>query len=111
MATGQKDLAEHIITSVTKDIGNSLYQAIENYTTREVITGETKVIGLKENGVSLAKNDHYKNTVPQTIQEEIDALEQEIISGTIVVPSARTPVSYTHLDVYKRQFPHCPELC
>ncbi|MGI6091041.1 MAG: BMP family lipoprotein [Saccharofermentanales bacterium] len=90
MATGQEDLAEHIITSVTKDIGDSLYQAIENYTTREVITGETKVVGLKENGVALAKNDHYKNTVPQTIQEEIDALEQEIIAGTITVPSART---------------------
>jgi basic membrane protein A len=90
MASGQGNLAEHILTSATKDISNALYQAIENYTTREVITGETKIIGLKENGVSLVRNDHYKATVPQAIQDEIDAIEEEIISGTIVVPSART---------------------
>ncbi len=89
-ATGQQDFANHIISSAMKNIGDSLYQAIENYTTREVITGETKIVGLKENGVSLAKNDYYKSTVPLSVQEEIDALEREIIAGTIVVPSART---------------------
>lgn len=89
-ATGRQDLADTIISSAMKNIGDSLYQAIENYTTREVITGETKVVGLKENGVSLAKNDYYKNTVPSAVQEEIDALEREIIDGTIVVPSARS---------------------
>ena len=86
MAEGKEDLAKCIITSAMKDIGNVLYGAVDNYTKREVITGKTRTIGLKEGGVSLAKNVYYKEIVPQAI-----------------------PVSYTHLDVYKRQSPHCPE--
>lgn len=89
-ASNQKQLAGRIITSATKNISGVLYQAIENYTTREVITGETKSLGLKEAGVSLAKNDYYKQTVPQAVQEEIDDLEQKIISRKIVVPSVHT---------------------
>lgn len=89
-ASNQKRLAERIITSATKNISGALYQAIENYTTREVITGETKALGLKEGGVSLAKNDYYKQTVPPAVQAEIDDLEQKIITGEIVVPSVRT---------------------
>lgn len=89
-AIGEDKLAEHIITSVTKDISDALYNAIDNYTKREVITGQTKSVGLKENGVSMVRNDHYKNTVTQSIQNEIDAVEKEIIAGTIVVPSAHT---------------------
>ncbi|NLZ55219.1 MAG: BMP family ABC transporter substrate-binding protein [Clostridiaceae bacterium] len=89
MAEGKADLAKHILTSATKDIGNVLFQAVDNYTKREVITGETKTLGLAEGGVSLSKNDFYKEMVPQAIQDEIDDLEQKIIKGEIEVPTAR----------------------
>lgn len=90
LAAGQDDLADNILTSVMKNISHNLYEAIGNYTSREVITGETKVVGLKENGVAIAKNDHYKKTVPQELQKEIDTLEEDIKSGKIIVPTART---------------------
>ena len=90
VASKQEQLAKPIITSATKDISGTLYKAIDNYTKREVITGETKTLGLKEGGVSLAKNDYYKKTVPPDVQNEINDLEQKIVAGEIVVPSART---------------------
>jgi basic membrane protein A len=90
-AEGKEDLAKCIITSAMKDIGDVLYGAVDNYTKREVITGESKTIGLAEGGVSLAKNDYYKEIVPQAIQDEIDELEDKIIKGEIEVPTARKP--------------------
>lgn len=90
MAEGKEELAKCIITSAMKDIGDVLYGAVDNYTKREVITGESKTIGLAEGGVSLAKNDYYKEIVPQAIQDEIDELEDRIIKGKIEVPTART---------------------
>ncbi|MDI9520854.1 MAG: BMP family ABC transporter substrate-binding protein [Bacillota bacterium] len=90
MAANQKHLAKHILTSVTKDISGALYQAIDNYTKREVITGETKTVGLKEGGVSLAKNNYYQQMVPQDVQNEINDLEQKIAAGEVAVPSVRT---------------------
>jgi len=93
MAEGKEDLAKCIITSAMKDIGNVLYGAVDNYTRREVITGKTRTIGLKEGGVSLAKNVYYKEIVPQAIQDEIDELERKIIAGEIEVPTVRPPIA------------------
>lgn len=90
IAANQEHLAKCIITSVTKDISSTLYKAIDNYTKREVITGETKMLGLKEGGVSLARNDYYQKMVPLDVQNEINDLEQQIITGEIAVPSVRT---------------------
>jgi basic membrane protein A len=70
-----------------------LYGAVDNYTRREVITGKTRTIGLKEGGVSLAKNVYYKEIVPQAIQDEIDELERKIIAGEIEVPTVRPPIA------------------
>ncbi len=93
VAEGQEDLAKCIITSAMKDIGNVLFGAVDNYTKREVITGKTKTVGLKEGGVSLAKNIYYKEIVPQAIQDEIDELEQKIIDGEIEVPTVLPPIA------------------
>lgn len=98
MAEGKEDLAKRIITSATKNIGDVLYGAVDNYTKftqppyRPLITGVTKTMGLKEGGVSLSKNDYYKEIVPEEIQKEIDELEQKIIDGEIVVPKGRNEV-------------------
>lgn len=98
IADGKEDLAENIITSVMKNISHNLYDAIGNYTQREVITGETKVVGLKEDGVAIAKNDHYKELVPAELQSEIDTQEKDIISGKINVPTSR---ALSHEEVEK----------
>lgn len=90
IAEGKEELADNVITSVMKNMGQDLYDAIGNYTSREVITGESRIVGLKEGEVFIAKNEHYTRTVPQDLQAEIVALEEEIKSGAIEVPSART---------------------
>lgn len=89
-ASGQENLANQIVTSATKDISGVIYRTIENYTKLQVETGLTKTLGLKEGGVSLAKNDRYQAIVPQAVQDDLDQIEQQIISGELEVPSART---------------------
>ncbi len=93
MAEGQEELAKCVITSAMKDVANVLYGAVNNYTEREVITGKTWSMGLKEGGVALAKNVYYKEVVPQALQDEIDALEQKIINGEIKVPTVHPPIA------------------
>lgn len=93
ISEGREDLAKCIITSAMKDVGHLLYGAVDNYTKRDVVTGVTRTIGLKEGGVSLAKNVYYEEIVPQAIRDEIDELEKKIIDGEIEVPTARKPVA------------------
>lgn len=77
-----------IPTSVLKNTGNSLYLAITQYMAGTLPVGTAEQHGIAEGGVGLAKNKYYEELVPQDIRDEIDALEQEILSGNIEITSA-----------------------
>ncbi|MGO1200667.1 MAG: BMP family ABC transporter substrate-binding protein, partial [Dermabacteraceae bacterium] len=65
----------------------------------DVITGAaggefdgTPYVGTLENGgVGLAPYHSFEDDVPAELTEELDALEQEIVSGDVVVESEASP--------------------
>ena len=84
------EMANLVLTSSIKNVGQSLYLALERYLNDDIPWGSGEVMGLEEGTVGLAKNEIYEEVVPQEIQDEIDAIEQKLINGEIEVKSALT---------------------
>lgn len=78
--------AEHILTSVVKNINITVFNAVKEAKEGSLKFGQHQLLGLKEKAVGLAKNDYYK-TLPDDIKTEIDKLEKEISDGNIKVKS------------------------
>jgi basic membrane protein A len=77
--------AEVIFTSVLKKVGNSLHQALKATIDGTAPYGTRQLLGIKDNAVGIAKNQWYEKLVPADVRAEVDAIEQKIISGEIVV--------------------------
>ena len=71
-----------------KNVGNSLYRAINLDLEGNLEYGTTEVLGFAEGGVELVKDAHYEEMLPENIRTTLDELEQKIISGEIVVDTA-----------------------
>jgi basic membrane protein A len=82
------DQAEAIVSSMMKNVDNSIYRAIQLHLEGEAPYGEAEVLGLAENGVGLARNENFDAIVPADVVEEIDALIEQIENGDIVVDTA-----------------------
>lgn len=82
---GKNDFADVIVTSVMKNVDNSLFRALDLYKKGELKVGQVEELGIKEEGVGLAMNDVYEAKVPAEVKEEIKALLEEITSGKITV--------------------------
>ena len=87
-ASGRMDFAEALPTSVLKNVDNSLFRALDLYLKGELAIGTTEVLGLKELGVGIAKNKYYDKYVTKEIQDEVDALAEQVMNGEIKVESA-----------------------
>lgn len=91
--TADKDKASRIVTSVLKRVDLALFDAIKRFDANTLTFGQTVAMGLNSiiNGeavIGLAKNDYYKQIVPQDIRDLVDSIESKIISGEIQVKSA-----------------------
>lgn len=82
------DYAKNIPTSALKNVGNSLYRAINLDLEGKLEYGTTEVLGFAEGGVELVKDAHYEEMLPENIRTALDEMEQKIISGEIVVDTA-----------------------
>ncbi len=80
--------AELIASSVMKNIDNSLVRAIDMYFEGNIPTGTEESLGLAEGGVGLAKNSYFETFISEENRKILDDLEQQIISGEIVVDTA-----------------------
>jgi len=82
---------EHIICSVIKDIGGSIYQVVANYLDNGTFDGGT--IWDADMTTGLISVGFGEDTMTQQVSDELKAeaqqLSQEIISGEIVVESTR----------------------
>lgn len=85
---GKEDLAENIVTSVLKNVGNSLYDAIKLEVEGKLEYGKAATLGLTEDGVGLADNEYYQAQVPEALRKEIEDLKAKVASGEIKVDSA-----------------------
>ncbi|MCE5342887.1 MAG: BMP family ABC transporter substrate-binding protein [Eubacteriales bacterium] len=82
---------EHIICSMKKDIGGSIYEVVSRYITDGVFDGGTIWNADMTTGfVSIGYGDDtMTQQVSSDLKDEVDALAQKIISGEIVVESTR----------------------
>ena len=75
-----------ILTSVLKRIDVAVLEAVQE-TADDAFTNEPFVGTLENDGVGLAGLNAFEDTVPAELQDEVDALREQIISGELVVES------------------------
>ncbi|MCD4686934.1 MAG: BMP family ABC transporter substrate-binding protein [Anaerolineae bacterium] len=79
------DLGQNILTSMLKNVDNSLYRAVDMFIEGELAFGEVEVLGVAEGGVGLAFNDIYFDSTPEYILDLVDAVEEAMLNGEIPV--------------------------
>ena len=77
--------AERILTSMMKNVDNSLYRALDMYMEGTLPFGTAESLGVAEGGVGLAYNDIYFKYTPQDVQDKIKQAEQDLLDGKITV--------------------------
>jgi len=84
------DIVNHMLTSMLKNVDQSVYRAVELYLNGELPLGTTEALGLKEGAVGLASNQYFDKFLAENpdIAERLDELEQMILNGDISVSSA-----------------------
>lgn len=83
-----KEKAERVITSAIKNIDQSILRAINLHVEGTLPYGSHEVLGVKEGGVGLAKNEIYTNLVSEENQAKIVEIENKITNGEIEVSTA-----------------------
>jgi basic membrane protein A len=89
------DLAGRVLTSMMKNVDNSLYRAIDLYLNDALPLGSAESLGIAEGGVGLAYNEIYDGATPDTVKALITAVEESVVNGDIQVASvfdAENPV-------------------
>ncbi len=75
---------DHIIASMTKGVGLSIYESIRRVQTNSFKAGTVYKYGITENGVNLSYGDEsMRQIVPKHIMDKIDEIKQGIVSGEI----------------------------
>ena len=70
--------ARVILTSMMKNVDNSLYRAIKLYLEGSLPFGHSERLGIREGGVGLARNKIYNESTPADIKAKVDAVEMEL---------------------------------
>ncbi len=77
------DAANLIITSAIKNIPQYTADAVKRFTEGTISWGTNELMGLKENGVTIAKNEFYENLLGQESRDYVDAEWAKVVSGEI----------------------------
>ncbi|MEA3440587.1 MAG: BMP family ABC transporter substrate-binding protein [Chloroflexota bacterium] len=85
IADTDPDQAEHILTSMLKNVDNSLYRALKMYVEGTLPFGSAENLGVAAGGVGLAYNEWYEKNTPQSVKDAIAQAEQDILDGKIIV--------------------------
>jgi basic membrane protein A and related proteins len=76
-----------VLTSMMKNIDTSVFRAFDLLKQSKLPFGKTEVLGLKEGGVGIAKDDLYAKYVPKSIQDQMAEIEKKLSTGEIKVKS------------------------
>jgi basic membrane protein A len=93
----EPELKGAILTSCLKKFDSLIAVLLDRYIDGTLKFGELGRFGLKEGAVGIARNQYYMNSVPQSVQNEIDELEEKVSSGAIRVRSA-FEMTHTEID-------------
>jgi basic membrane protein A len=85
IADTDPDQAARVLTSMLKNVDNSLYRAVDLHLKGELVYGQAEVLGIAEGGVGLAYNDFYFDSTPENVLDLIDAVEAAVLNGEIVI--------------------------
>ena len=80
--------AEVIFTSVLKNVGQSLFLAVEGTIEGTTEYGSAVLFGLADGAVDIVQNENYEEAVPEDVRATVDDLRQQIIDGELVVEHA-----------------------
>jgi basic membrane protein A len=82
------DKAANIVTSMMKNVDDSLYRAIKLFLEGKLPVGQAEVLGIAAGGVGVADNENYQKLVPAQFRDEVKSLEDQIINGQIAIETA-----------------------
>lgn len=85
---GDKDTASHIITSMIKNVGDTIFNSIAKDMKGNLAWGTSESLGIAEGGVGLAKNEVYVGTFTVEQSAKIEEIQDKVASGEIKVSSA-----------------------
>lgn len=87
---GKQDVADAIYTSMIKCWDNAVVFFIDRYVNDydSIKWGEIEEWGFTNGGVEFVRNDYYNSLVSDELDAHLRELEEKIISGEIVVPTA-----------------------
>jgi len=80
--------ARVILTSMMKNVDNSLYRALERYTSSKLSFGQVEKLGIIEGGVGIARNKYYEESTPAEVKAKIDQAQRDIIDGKVKINSS-----------------------
>lgn len=86
-AVAVPEYADVILTSMVKRVDIATFNTVKDLETGKFDGGQTKVYGLKEEGVGIAPSSN-KN-VPKDVLDLVDKYKQAIIDGKITVPTTK----------------------
>ncbi len=80
--------ASYIVTSMLKNVDNSIFRGIKMHLEGTLKYGEAEVLGIEKGGVGVADNENFKKLIPAEFKEKIREIEEKIVSGEILVDTA-----------------------
>ena len=85
VAETDPDQAERILTSMMKNVDNSIFRAVTLHLEGELPYGSSESLGIPQGGVGLAKNEFYDASTPDDIKDMVAAAEAAVVNGDIDV--------------------------
>lgn len=76
-----------IITSAIKRVDNAVFQVVEGMVDGTLQGGQNIFFGLAEDGVGVAPWHDWDDRMPQAIKDAVEQARQDVISGSVTVPS------------------------
>lgn len=95
------EIAKIILSSATKRTDVGLLRAFKMFQEGTLPFGETELLGYKEDGVGIVKNDTFNNYFNAEQKAKIEALEKQLKEGAITVPAIRLEKDNTKWEELK----------
>lgn len=83
----QAEWADVILSSVLKNIKNSIETALDKIADGTIEWGTVNYSGIAEGGTDICVNDHFKELAPQEVQDLVNDIYAKIKSGELKVQS------------------------
>jgi len=79
------DQAKVILTSMLKNVDNSMYRFFQLNSEGKVPWGTNELLGIAEGGVGLALNKYYEENTPQEVKDKMAEVIQKVTDGEVTV--------------------------